>query len=275
MYMNSIITIAKYVEIKDQNDLVLIEVFSGEKKEKPLQNAIGIHLETELSDIKQDLSLGGRHPLPSVSNFAKVLEKHGIQPQHHLIIYDRNHAAMGAARLWWMLKAIGHKKVQVLNGGYQAAIEFGLATEGDNHQLKLVKSNYPIQNWQLATISKVELQEKIKQQSICLVDVRSSERFLGITEPIDLIAGHIPTAINLPFNDHLENGDFLSPEQFKEKYSYLDKEKVVVVYCGSGVSACHLHLAMDSAGLKIPTLYVGSWSEWSRDKDTEKTTRNV
>jgi thiosulfate/3-mercaptopyruvate sulfurtransferase len=114
-----------------------------------------------------------------------------------------------------------------------------------------------------------EVKVASEQNSNVIVDVRSAERFDGITEPIDLIAGHIPGAINIPFTENLNSqGEYLSPTELKEKYSKAFEGKhanEIIVHCGSGITACHTLLAIASAGLEIPKLYVGSWSEWSRN----------
>ncbi len=224
-------------------------------------------LNTDLADIK-DFANGGRHPLPTVGHFAQLLGKHGITEDTHVIVYDDKNGANAAARFWWMLKSIGHEKVQVLNGGYTAAIKAGFAINAEVPSAK-IEEPYRIREWQLplAEIDEVEVASKSTHHAV--IDVRDANRFAGLTEPIDLIAGHIPNAINIPFTENLDTtGAFLAPEILKEKYSKVladYKIENVIVHCGSGVTACHTLLAIDYAGLEIPKLYVGSWSEWSRN----------
>ena len=168
-----------------------------------------------------------------------------------------------------MLKAIGHQKVQVLNGGFNAAIEAGFTTNAAIPTANKVDA-YMMDNWNLplADINEVEEASKTGRQTI--VDVRDANRYGGLTEPIDLIAGHIPNAINIPFTENLdENGFFLAPEILKQKYQAAFGKVTtenVIVHCGSGITACHTLLAMNYANLQIPKLYVGSWSEWSRNE---------
>lgn len=257
----------------NQNDYLLVDASAGSKaryKENHLAGALYIDLNTDLADIK-DFAIGGRHPLPSFEHFTAVLQQFGIDEDTHVIIYDDKNGGNAAARFWWMLKAIGHTKVQVLNGGFDAAIRAGFGTNANQETPKSV-GQYKITNWSLplADINEVEIASKTGNQTI--VDVRDANRFAGLTEPIDLIAGHIPNAINIPFTNSLdENGSFFNPKVLRKvlETALEDvKSENLIVHCGSGVTACHLLLAMDYAGLEIPKLYVGSWSEWSRnDKD--------
>jgi len=252
------------------DEFVLIDASAGSKArydESHLSGALYIDLNTDLANIN-DFAIGGRHPLPPIEQFAETLGKFGIDEQSHVIIYDDKNGSNAAARFWWMLKAVGHEKAQVLNGGFEAAIKVGFPINSLKPEVA-AKNPYPVISWQLplAYIDEVELASKTDNQTI--VDVRDADRFDGLTEPIDLIAGHIPGAINIPFTGNLdENGLFLSPSILKEKYSKAladAKPENVIVHCGSGVTACHMLLAMAYADLEIPKLYVGSWSEWSRN----------
>ena len=169
-----------------------------------------------------------------------------------------------------MLRAVGHKNVQVLNGGLQVA-------QNQNYPLSSVEEYYPetkfisdYQDWQLPQVWIDDVKKASEDSDSMIVDVRESQRFDGIMEPIDLVAGHIPNARNFPFIDNLdEKGLFKSPEVLRNLYSELfdnyEKSKIIF-HCGSGVTACHSLLALDYAGFDIPNLYVGSWSEWSRNE---------
>jgi thiosulfate/3-mercaptopyruvate sulfurtransferase len=167
-----------------------------------------------------------------------------------------------------MLKAIGHEKVQVLNGGIQQAEKIGLLTNNTIVQAKNVKE-YKVSDWKLPLANILEVEQYSEDKNYLVIDVRDLKRYNGEFEPIDLIAGHIPGSINVPFATNLnEEGIFLSPNELKEKYQKLFKERKsenIIVHCGSGVTACHTLLAIDYSGLEIPKLYVGSWSEWSRN----------
>jgi thiosulfate/3-mercaptopyruvate sulfurtransferase len=252
-------------------EFILFDASAGSKtryEESHLNGAFFIDVNTELANIA-DFSVGGRHPLPTLEQFATVLQKFGVTKNSHIIVYDDKNAANAAARFWWMLKAIGHQKVQVLNGGFNAAIEAGFTT---NAALPFANKagHYNITNWNLPLADINEVEEASKTGSQTIVDVRDANRYAGLTEPIDLIAGHIPNAINIPFTENLdENGFFLAPEILKQKYqAAFDKVTTenIIVHCGSGITACHTLLAMNYANLQIPKLYVGSWSEWSRNE---------
>ncbi|MFD0939166.1 sulfurtransferase [Pedobacter boryungensis] len=254
----------------DSSTYVLIDASAGSKArfdDIHLAGALYIDLNTDLADVN-DFAKGGRHPLPTLEQFAAVLEKFGIDKNSHVIIYDDKNGSNAAGRFWWMLKSIGHEKVQVVNGGFAAAIKAGFPSNNVIENPKKV-GNYEIINWKLRMVDIDEVEKASKTGNQTIVDVRDANRFAGLTEPIDLIAGHIINAINIPFTENLDdNGLFLSPAILKEKYTKAlsnKKPEDIIVHCGSGVTACHTLLALDYAGLKIPKLYVGSWSEWSRN----------
>lgn len=231
-----------------------------------LKGALWVDLENDLSR-PMNPRKGGRHPLPEPEQFAVLLGKLGITPDTHLVIYDDTSGAIAGARLWWMLRAIGHEKVQVLDGGLKAAILAGVPTASGVENIDET-APYPLSSWQLP-MAALDAVKKISEHGKgVIVDVRSAARYRGDTEPIDPIAGHIPGAINIPYQDSLdEEGKFLSPSQLRHNFNNLLPENAkenTVVHCGSGVTACHTLLAMDLAGLELPALYVGSWSEWCR-----------
>lgn len=272
--MKPIINSNELFEIIHSDDLILVDAGNGESAkseyiEKHLIGALFVDLNTELADIKENLANGGRHPLPSLKQFSELLGGLGITLKTHVVIYDTNNGANAASRFWWMLKSIGHEKVQVLNGGFQEARKQGFPINNEKVTPKAVKA-YTILNWKLLQANIKEVEKASLENNYLIIDVRSTDRFNGETEPIDLIAGHIPNAINVPFTTNLdENGLFLPPIELKEKYQQIIEtipSENVIVHCGSGVTACHTLLAMDYAGLQIPKLYVGSWSEWSRNK---------
>ena len=255
-------------------DLVLIDATNGKNArenytQKHLLGARFVDLDSQLADIKADVSNGGRHPLPTLAQFSETLGKLGISPQSHVVVYDDKSGANAAARFWWMLLAIGHPKVQVLDGGLQAAERAEFPMSAGIEQLKECLP-YPIDSWQLPQADMAEVEQVAQNPDYLVIDVRDHDRYLGLVEPIDLIAGHIPGAINIPFSENLDgNGLFKSPAELKAKYQEAFGERPadhLIVHCGSGVTACHTLLAMAQAGLEIPKLYVGSWSEWSRNK---------
>jgi len=276
MKLSPIINPEQLLNLKDSSEVVLIDARAGANAEENYRNehlksSRYIDLNKDLAAVEKNPANGGRHPLPSLEKFAEVLSKLGISPQSHIIIYDDKNGSNAAARFWWMLKSIGHQKVQVLNGGLQAAIKAGFETSSKIENIEPTEK-YPLTKWNLA-IADIEEVEKARNNSQNIViDVRDKNRFDGLTEPLDLIAGHIPGAINVPFSENLnEDGFYKSSEVLAEKYAEIlgnVKPENVIVHCGSGVTACHTLLAMDYAGIEIPKLYVGSWSEWSRnDRD--------
>ncbi|MGQ7852961.1 sulfurtransferase [Pedobacter sp. WC2501] len=256
--------------LNQDDEIVIIDASAGSKArydEQHLAGALFADVNEDLASIG-DFAIGGRHPLPTPEQFSTVLQKLGITEHSHVIVYDDKNAGNAAARLWWMLKAIGHKKVQVIDGGFQAAVKAGFPTT-DKVEIPKSVEPYEVKEWALPLSVINEVEKVAKTDDYIVIDVRDANRFAGLTEPIDLIAGHIPGAANIPYTENLDaNGAFLAPEVLKEKYEEAlahVKPENVIVHCGSGITACHTLLAMDYAGLHIPKLYVGSWSEWSRN----------
>ena len=257
--------------------IILIDARAGVNtfenyQKKHLKGARFVDLNRDLAAIPENPANGGRHPLPSAKQFAKTLSALGISPSDHVVVYDDKNGSNFAARFWWMMRAIGHEKIQVLNGGYQAAIQAGFPKNLGNETFE--KTDYPSQEWKLALADIEEVEKARKNDQNIVIDVRDKNRYDGLTEPLDLVAGHIPGAINVPLIENLdENGFFKSANELAAKYKAVIGDKTsenIIVHCGSGVTACHTLLAMDYAGLPIPKLYVGSWSEWSRN-DREMT----
>lgn len=238
---------------------------------KHIKGARFIDLDKDLAEIGENAAFGGRHPLPGPEKFAETLSKLGISEDSHIVVYDDKNGANAAARAWWMLRSFGFENVQVLDGGFQNAEKEGLefsSGEETFEKAELIKKD----NWLLPVSTLEDVENELINNSSAVIDVRDAYRYKGESEPIDLVAGHIPRAINIPFSENLdENGNFLTPEILKEKYSKLlqDKPQSLIIHCGSGVTACHTILALNYAGLKIPHLYVGSWSEWSRREGKE------
>lgn len=275
MKTNSIINTNELYQISNEPNLRIFDVRTGpnakeEYQKKHLKNAVFVDLNHHLAEI-DDPKDGGRHPLPKFGDFIKTLERLGIDKDSDVVIYDDKNGANAGARFWWMLKAAGHKKVRVLNGGLQFA-------ESQDYPLASGDESYPeteysteFKDWQLPQVWIDDVKGAAENPEYLIVDVRESQRYKGITEPIDLVAGHIPSAENFPFSDNLdENGLFKSPEILNEKYTEFFKNRdsnKIIFHCGSGVTACHSLLALDYAGFEIPNLYVGSWSEWSRNFD--------
>lgn len=252
---------------------LLIDARAGEQarhgyEDLHLEGALHVDLEKELSDIRDHPSKGGRHPLPGYKEFSTLLGRLGIDPQTHVVVYDDQFGANAAARFWWMMRSLGHQQVQVLNGGLITAIQAGVPLSDGQESLPAEK-NYPASPWSLPIATLDQVEHALKDKNQLVIDVRAEERYLGIHEPIDTIAGHMPGAINHPFSKNLDqDGRFLPPESLRNIYSQLLDGRPAsraIFHCGSGVTACHSLLAMDHAGMGIPALYPGSWSEWSHN----------
>ena len=278
--LSPIINTEELLKLNNASEIILIDARAGMNAEENFKNehlkgARYVDLNKDLATVENDPANGGRHPLPSFSKFSEVLSKLGITPSSHVVIYDDKNGSNAAARFWWMLKAAKYEKVQVLNGGLQEAVKAGfpLSSEIENFETTV---NYPISEWSLKTAAIEEVEKARNNNENIVIDVRDKNRFDGLTEPLDLIAGHIPGAVNVPFSENLdENGLFKSPEVLSKKYAEVLNNKTsenIIVHCGSGVTACHTLLALDYAGIEIPKLYVGSWSEWSRT-DREMATK--
>lgn len=210
-------------------------------------------------DLDEDLSTQregeGRHPLPDIDVFAVTLGELGVTPDTHVVVYDDVSGKI-AARMWWMLRAIGHQRVQVLDGGYQAWVAAGHGVGVGNVKPEITDP-YPVPEDFAGVATREDLDNRV------VVDARAEERYRGEVEPVDPKAGHIPGAINIPTHLNLaEDGRFLPGEQLASLYSHLPED--TVVSCGSGVTACHDALAMTLARREMPEVYVGSFSEWSR-----------
>jgi thiosulfate/3-mercaptopyruvate sulfurtransferase len=237
-------------------------------QEGHVEGAVFLDLESQLSKKSADPANGGRHPLPDPEDFGELLGQHGIGPSSHILVYDDKSGANAAARFWWMMRAIGHTAVQVIDGGLAAIASAGAPiTKGPSKPLKAGKP-YPATEWRLPIATLTTVDQARSARDYMVIDVRENYRYRGESEPIDLVAGHIPGAINAPYLDNLQaNGRFRSSRELAEQYGSLtgnrEGEKVIV-HCGSGVTACHALLAMEVAGLGGASLYVGSWSEWSR-----------
>ena len=221
------------------------------------------------ADMEADLSavhipgVTGRHPLPQRQDFVARVCSWGLTPQTQVVAYDDAGGA-GAARLWWMLQWIGHAKVAVLDGGWQAWNAEGFPVSTEPATAANPSSDQYSDLDPLVGLLEVGQVNPGRQT---LLDARELPRFRGEVEPIDPVAGHIPGAYCSPFSANLNSeGRFKSRGELREKFSFAEYSFLpVVCYCGSGVTACHNILAMKHAGLAVPALYGGSWSEWITD----------
>lgn len=230
-------------------------------------------------DLKEQLAStavkhGGRHPLPNLNQFQKELEKVGIDHSSIVVTYDDG-GGMYASRLWWLLKYVGHEKVYVLNEGFDGWLAAKYPTTKEI--LKAIPTKYEIniQEDMLASVNDVKDIVQNDNEHTVLIDSRAHERYLGEVEPLDKVAGHIPGAINKMWGEGLENGAFKSSKEQEERFSELDKDEPVVVYCGSGVSATPNYIALKMAGFTDVKLYAGSYSDWVSYDENEVETGEI
>jgi thiosulfate/3-mercaptopyruvate sulfurtransferase len=214
----------------------------------------------------------GRHPLPDPAKLVSRLQNWGIGNATQVVVYDQMGGAF-AARLWWMLRWLGHSAVAVLDGGWQAWLAAGLPCEsGVAHNApRLFTANLQPNQ----TVSLADVQANLRTPTFQLLDARSADRFHGENETIDPKGGHIPHALNAPFADNLTpEKTFAQPKALRSRFQNLlgnTPVENVVAYCGSAVTACHNLLALEIAGLHGARLFPGSWSEWCTLPDGEFT----
>lgn len=223
------------------------------------------HLDRHLSSRITETS--GRHPLPDPEQLCQRLGEWGVTPHSQVVVYDDAGGAF-AARLWWLLRWLGHEAVAVLDGGWSRWVQ-----EGGMQQKPVpatLPGNYPGKPNESLWLTTAQLQEELEKGEILLIDARAPERYRGEVEPIDPVAGHVPGAINHPFQNNLNSLGLFKPADHQRRTfdALLDRRspQQVVHMCGSGVTACHNLLAMEVAGLGGSRLYAGSWSEWIRDR---------
>ena len=201
---------------------------------------------------------GGRHPLPDMFGFADTLRLHGVGDESEVVVYDDS-GGMFAARLWWLLRYAGLRRVRVLDGGFSAWTAAGLPLTQDVPSSEPSPLTLRLRPELLADMT--EVRDRLGDGRTKLLDARASERFRGEVEPLDKKAGHIPGALNRPYTENLEHGLFKSPDRLRERFADVTGGDVIL-YCGSGVSAAHNALALAEAGIGGAKLYVGSWSDW-------------
>jgi thiosulfate/3-mercaptopyruvate sulfurtransferase len=208
----------------------------------------------------------GRHPLPFPLALAEKLGSWGIDKSSQVVVYDDTFGAM-AARLWWLLRWLGHEAVALLDGGYPKWQREGRPVTPELPMIQATQFHPTVNNAMWVDADYVA--QMLERKDNVLIDARADVRFRGDVEPLDKVAGHIPGAINIPYEDNLDfSGEFMSDEALRELYLAAINDVApdqVVQMCGSGVTACHNILAMEHAGLVGSKLYAGSWSEWITD----------
>ena len=222
-------------------------------------------------DLEKDLSSpvsrhGGRHPLPEINRFKSVIELAGIDQNKMVIAYDDG-SCQFASRLWWLLTYTRHEKVSVLNEGFGGWVKAGYPVTKDIPEPIAANHEIHIQEEMLASYEEVQEIVVKKKKSPILIDSRSTDRYLGKTEPIDRIAGHIPGAINKFWEEGLNQGSFKNAQEQKTRFSEIDQDESIIVYCGSGVSATPNYIALKLAGYRHVKLYAGSYSDWISYED--------
>ncbi len=226
------------------------------------------HLERDLSEMSPHGE--GRHPWPPIDVFTAKLARWGIGPTTQVVAYDDGDGTY-AARLWFLLRMLGHEKVAVLDGGWARWTALGLpVSSAPPTSSTQFRSQYDTRqlSFDASRLLGSDAVEDHLQAGGMLVDARAPSRFRGEEEPIDRIAGHVPGAVNRHFALNLADGRFKSPMQLADEYRAMLGDRTpaqVVVMCGSGVTACHNLLAMERAGLRGAKLYIGSWSGWIAD----------
>ena len=241
----------------------LMDVDEGRRAylEAHIPGAQYAHLDEDLSG--PPLTDAGRHPLPSAQAMKRLFARFGVEEGIQVVTYDQRDGAV-AARLWWMLRYMGHDAVAVLDGGWKAWTAAGLPTaSGVERRPAGAFRGEPRRDW-LVTLERVHAARR-------LIDARDPRRYRGEHEPLDPVAGHIPGAVNHYYGANLDaDGRFLPPAALLERFSATlagTPAEQAVYYCGSGVTACHDLLAACHAGLPAGGLYVGSWSEWCSDPE--------
>jgi len=234
------------------------------------------HLDELLSGPKTDAAgrFHGRHPLPDRQQFVQAMRDLGINNDTQVVAYDA-HGGMYAARLWWLLRWIGHSDVAVLDGGMAAWRALGETLTSET-PAPAAPGNIQDLSSLVKTVDAQALLDNLKSQTLQVVDARAPDRFRGENETIDAVGGHIPGAKNRFFKDNLQaDGHFKSATQLREEWlSVVGDPQAAVMQCGSGVTACHNLLALEVAGLPGAHLYPGSWSEWSSDPQRPVATGN-
>jgi len=245
-----------------RHDLGKPDLGEQQFQESHIPGAAFAHLDKNLSAPKSGTN--GRHPLPDPQAFIAWLGRQGLKPTDQVVAYDGGPGAM-AARLWWMLRWVGHDAVAVLDGGFAKWVKEGRSVTAEVAAFPATK--YPGKARPQLAVDVSYVQSHLGD--ITLLDARAPARWRGESEPIDPVAGRIPGSLNRFSNDNMQpGGTFKRPEVLKQEFlSVLGTRKLeaIVNSCGSGVAACHNLLAMEIAGLKGARLYAGSWSEWIAD----------
>lgn len=240
-------------------------------EEEHIKGARRIDLETELSSTVREH--GGRHPLPSIDSLKDTFDNLGINNDSVVIAYDEGDLA-GPSRLWWVLKYLGHNEVYVLNGGISEYKKIGGKT--DNKPVLYKKGNFIPNVDEKLKADMQYVRERLNDKQVAIIDSRENVRYIGEQEPIDKKAGHIPGALNYFWMDVLKKDEecmsIKNKEELNKHFEDLRKYKEVIVYCGSGITACPNSLALNEIGIDNK-VYTGSFSDWISYDENEIETK--
>lgn len=274
MNWNAIVSAEELLPHLNDADLVIVDARfvlgdanAGENawRQGHLPNAGYVHLDRDLSD-KHKSARYGRHPMPDADAFCGTLIRCGISPDSKVVVYDANDGAMAAARFWFLLRLLGHRQVAVLDGGFSRWQDLGLPVSSDIADV--VRSDYHADYDYGQIVDAQVIENNFASGRYILLDARAGERYRGEIEPIDKVAGHIPGALNRPYSLNLHGGRFRPADELRREFLALlgsHDASETILYCGSGVTACHDLLAMEVAGLHGAKIYPPSWSGWIDD----------
>lgn len=257
----------EYLVFDVRHNLADLKLGRNSYNQGHIPGAIFLDVETDLSSRKTGFN--GRHPLPDRSDFASLMHACGLAANIKVVVYDAANSAF-AARLWWMLRWLGHDDVAILDGGWQAWLDINgpVSTAAASRPNTAAATGLTVKP-AMPVVEARNILANLDEHRFTVLDARARERFLGKVEPVDKVAGHIPGAVCRPFTDNLTpDNRFKTPQQLRTEFEALLGHKLdhgIVHQCGSGVTACHNLFAMELAGLRGSALYPGSWSEWSSD----------
>jgi len=266
-----------WVVVDCRHDLVNLAAGRDAYAAGHIPHAVFADVETALSGAKRgaDGAFRGRHPLPEKAAFVELLRSWGVSDDTQVVAYDA-HGGMYAARLWWMLRWVGHEAVAVLDGGLPAWQAAGQPVVTDVPAAR-PRGTIAERPALVTTVDVNAVLHNVEHGGRTVVDARAPDRFRGENETIDPVGGHIPGAKNRFFKDNLQpDGRFKAPDQLKAELGVAVGDPAqAIMQCGSGVTACHNLLALEVAGMPGAALYPGSWSEWSADPQRAVATGNA
>jgi len=277
MSYSVLISTSELVQLFDDPDLVIVDCrFQTADTEKGRQDYLAAHIPGAVyahvdDDLSSPIVLGvtGRHPLPPVEQVVETFSEWGISAGKQVVAYDDAGGALAAGRLWWMLRWLGHDATAVLDGGWgKWQFEGRSVQSGEEGR---ARREFFAQERPELIVNAEDVEAMLNDPTSLVIDARAAERYRGEIEPIDPVAGHIPGAISLPYEENMTpGGTFYLPGELRARYLGVIGDiqpENITFYCGSGVTAVHNILAMKHAGLGEAKLYVGSWSEWIADPE--------